>query len=110
MIRMMDPTIYNSITRIKKNSYLNSPNRVKTGRIPKLNLREKRQINRDLLLSPKKSNKRLLFENTLGVSTRSLQRFLKEEGYSINIATKKPYITLKNAKLRVKYTKEAIKS
>ena len=39
-----------------------------------------------------------------------MQRFLKEEGYSINVATKKPYINAKNAKLRVKYAKETIKS
>ena len=104
-------SIYNSISRIKrKNRSLINSNRVKAGRISKLNSREKRVINRDLLLSPKKTNKRILFENSLKISTRSLQRVLKEEGYTINVATKKPYVDAKNAKLRVKYAKETIKS
>ena len=84
--------------------------RVIEGRITKLNLREKRVINRDLLLSPKRINKRILFENSLETSTRGLQRFLKERGYSINVATKKPYIDVKNAKIQVKYAKETLKS
>ena len=104
-------SIFNTMTRIKnKKSYLNNPNRVKTGRISKLNSREKRVINRDLLLSPKKINKRILFENNLKISARGLQRFLKEEGYSINVASKKPYIDAKNAKIRVQYAKERLKS
>ena len=86
-------SIYNTISRIKKKkSYSYNLKRVKTGRISKLNSREKRVINRDLLLGPKKTNKRILFKNDLEISTRSLQRFLKEEGYYINVATKKPYI------------------
>jgi transposase len=104
-------SIYNSISRIKrkKRSLINSK-RVKAGRVSKLNSREKRVINRDLLLSPKKTNKRILFENSLKISTRSLQRVLKEEGYTINVATKKPYVDAKNAKLLVKYAKETLKS
>ena len=104
-------SIYNSIYRIKqkKRSLINF-NRVKASRVSKLNSREKRAINRDLLLSPKKTNKRILFENSLKISTRSLQRVLKEEGYTINVATKKPYVDAKNAKLRVKYAKERLKS
>jgi len=46
----------------------------------------------------------------LAISNRGLQRFIKEEGYYINVASKKPYINAKNAKLRVKYCKEALKS
>ena len=104
-------SIYNTISRIKrKKSYLINPKGVKVGRISKLNLREKRVINRDLLQSLKKINKRILFENSIEISTRGLQRFLKEEGYSINVASKKPYIDVKNAKLRVKYAKESLKS
>jgi transposase len=104
-------SIHNSIARIKKKKdYFYNSNRVKTGRVSKLSPREKRVINRDLLLSPKKTNKRILFENDLAISNRGLQRFLKEEGYYINIASKKPYISAKNAKLRVKYCKEALKS
>ena len=104
-------SIYNTITRIKKKkSYLNNPKGVKTGRISKLNPREKRVINRDLLLSPKKTNKRILFENSIDISTRGLQRFLRAEGYSINVATKKPFVDAKNAKIRVKYAKESLKS
>ena len=95
-------SIYNSIARIKKKNNISyNPNRVKAGRVSKLSPREKRVINRDLLLSPKKTNKRILFENDLAISNRGLQRFIKEEGY---------YINAKNAKLRVKYYKEALKS
>jgi len=104
-------SIYNSIARIKKKNNISyNPNRVKAGRVSKLSPREKRVINRDLLLSPKKTNKRILFENDLAISNRGLQRFIKEEGYYINVASKKPYINAKNAKLRVKYCKEALKS
>src|SRR6185369_11386832 len=104
-------SIYNSIARIKKKNNISyNPNSVKAGRVSKLSPREKRVINRDLLLSPKKTNKRILFENDLAISNRGLQRFIKEEGYYINVASEKPYINAKNAKLRVKYCKEALKS
>ena len=104
-------SIYNTIRRIKKKKINNnSLNKVKARRVSKLSSRTKRLINRDLLLSPKKTNKRILFENSIEVSTGSLQHFLKEEGYYINVATKKPFIDQKNAKLRVKYCKGAIKS
>jgi len=104
-------SIYNTISRVKKkNNSIYNPNRVKAGRIKKLNPRDKRAINRAILLSPKKTNKRIIFENSLEISTRGLQRFLKEEGYYINIASKKPYINAKNAKIRVSYAKEALKS
>ena len=104
-------SIYNTIFRIKrKKCYLSNPKGVKAGRISKLNPREKRVINWDLLLSLKKTNKRILFENIIEISTRGLQQFLKAEGYSINVATKKPYIDAKNAKIRIKYAKETLKS
>jgi len=66
-------SIYNAISRVKrKKRYIYSPSRVRTGRVSKLSLREKRVINRDLLLSPKKTNKRILFNNDLAISTRGL--------------------------------------
>ena len=85
--------IYNAIKRKKKKeSTPPSISRVIEGRITKLNLREKRQLNRDLTRSPKKTNKRLLLENSLNISLRGLQCFIKEEGYTINIANKKPLV------------------
>src|SRR5205085_8577281 len=66
-------------------------------------------IKRDIIRSPKKINKRLLVENNLGFTKRSLQRVLKEEGATTNIAAKKPLILAKSAKLRLKYAKEQLK-
>ena len=65
--------IYNAIKRIKKKeSTPPSISRVIEARITKLNSREKRQLNRDLTRSPKKTNKRLLLENSLNISLRGL--------------------------------------
>ena len=85
---------YNSITstiqRIKrKNNILNPSKPSKIGRPKKLSLRSKRLLNRDLTKDPKVQNKTLLQNNSLDISKRSLQRFLKEEDYAINIAKKK---------------------
>ena len=54
-------SIINALNRIRK-KLSNPPSikRVDRGRISKLNLRAKRQLNRDLEKSPKKTNKRLL--------------------------------------------------
>src|SRR5205814_5435825 len=103
-------SIINAINRInKKISKTPTISRVKDGRITKLNSRAKRQLNRDLERSLKKTNKRLLFENNIKVSLRSLQRFIKEEGYTINIANKKPLINKKKAIKRVSYSKEQLR-
>ena len=104
-------SIYNTIKRINRKKQANNSilNRVKKGRIDKLSPREKRAINRDLTRSPKKENKRLLFENNLEISKRTLQRFLKEEDYSINVATKKQILNAKKAKNRNTYAKNELK-
>jgi len=104
-------SIYNTIKRIKikkedKNFIIN---KVKKGRIEKLKPREKRLLNRDLTRSPKKENKRLLFKNNLDISKRTLQRFLKEEDYSINISIKKRLLNAKKAKTRDIYAKKQLK-
>ena len=103
-------SIKNAINRINK-KISNTPtiSRVKDRRITKLNSRAKRQLNRDLERSPKKTNKRLIFENNITISIRSLQRFIKEEGYTINIANKKPLINRKKAIIRVSYSKEQLR-
>jgi transposase len=103
-------SIYNTIKRIKRKEKNFNIERVKAGRVSKVTSREKRVINRDLTRSPKKVNKRLLLENSLKVSKRSLQRILKEEGYSINISSKKPIITKERAKKRLIYAKEQLKN
>ena len=103
-------SIYNSINRIKKKKDKKGEEikRYK-GRPTKISKREKRVIKRDILRSLKKINKRLIIENNLGITKRSLQYFLKEEGATTNIAAKKPLISAKSAKLRVKYAKEQLK-
>jgi transposase len=104
-------SIENTIQRInKKNKDINlSIKRVRKGRVSKVTPRDKRVINRDLIKSPKKENKRLLLENSLPIKKRALQYLLKEEGYSVNISSKKPIINRENAKKRLIYAKENIK-
>ena len=74
ILKKSSKSIYNTIQRINKKKKLNYPilNRVKRGRIKRISPREKRVINRDLTRSPKKENKRLLLENNLDISKRTL--------------------------------------
>lgn len=103
-------SIYDAIYRIKKKKEDFNIKRVSRGRIEKLSSRDKRAINRDLTRSPKKVNKRLLIENNLLITKRTLQRFLKKEDYNINISSKKPYINKEKAKNRLIYAKEKDKN
>ena len=80
--------------------------RVKAGRISKLTKREERVINRDLIKNPKDTNNSLLVENNLQISKRSLQRFLRKENYSVNIACKKAILNKEKAKKRLDFSKE----
>ena len=74
-------SIKNALNRIRRKLSNSTPiKRVNRGRITKLSPRTKRQLNRDLERSPKKTNKRLLLENSISISNRALQRLLKEEG------------------------------
>jgi transposase len=100
-------SIYNALNRIKKKKQEDSNiERVRKGRVEKITPREKRIINRDLIISPKKENKRLLLENNLGVTKRSLQRLLRDEYYSSNVATKKPLLNKKKTADRLLDTRE----
>ena len=102
--------IYNAIKRIKrKNIKTVEEKKSYKGRPRKISKREKRVIKRNILRSPKKINKRLIIENNLGITKRSLQYFFKEEGATTNIASKKPIILAKSSKLRLKYAKEQLK-
>ena len=102
--------IYNTIKRIKnKKSIKEEENSRKRGRENKITKREKRVIKRDIIRSSKKINKRLIVENNLGFTKRSLQKILKEEKVTTNIASKKPLILAKSAKLRLIYAKEQLK-
>ena len=103
-------SIYNTIKRIKRKNSIKGVNKsLKKGGVNKIDIRVKRIIKRDLLRSPKKINKRILIENNLGISKRSLYNILKEQGATTNIATKKLIISKKAAKLRVIYAKEQLK-
>lgn len=94
----------------KKKNQKRKLERVSRGGVSKLSERDKRSINRDLTRSPKKTNRRLLVENDVNISTRTLQRFLKREGYSINIAKKKSILNKEKAKNRLKYAKDMLKN
>ena len=72
--------------------------------------RAKRAINRDILKSPKKTNSRLLKENNLDISKRTLQKVLKEEGWTVNISSKKPILDVEKAKMRLVYCKNQLKN
>jgi transposase len=100
-------TIYGAVSRIKKKKKeKNLPKRASSGPVTKVTKRAKRDINRDLTRSAKKTNKRLARENNLPFTTRSLQRLLKDEGYSCNVATKKPILNSFKAKNRLNLAKE----
>ena len=100
-------SIYNAIKRIKRKKTIKEDSTIKKrGRESKITKRVKRVIKRDILRSPKKINKRLIIENNLGISKRSLQYIFKEEGVTTNIATKTPIISKQSAKLRLIYAKE----
>ena len=103
-------SIENTIQRIKRKEKDFNITRVNKGRVSKITLRDKGVINRDLTRSPKKENKRLLLENNLKIKKRALQYLLKEEGYSVNISSKKPYINKEKAKKRLIYSKERDKN
>jgi AraC-like DNA-binding protein len=104
-------SIKNAASWIKhKNSLEDSLIKSKKEYKSTLRLREKRAIKRDIIRSPKKQNSRLLLENNLSISKRTLQRYFKEEGITINVASKKAYINSKNATLRLKYAKTQLKN
>ena len=66
-------SIYNTLQRIKKKKDTIIPlSTPKLGRPTKVSKRTTRVVNRDLERSPKKTNKRILEENNLDFSTRSL--------------------------------------
>ena len=93
-------SIYNAIYRIKEkkqNKNIKTLNLKKTQNKPikKIQNREKRIINRDFIKNPKVQNNELLLINNLDISKRTLQRFLKEEGYSCNPSFKKPHLDKK---------------
>jgi hypothetical protein len=95
---------------MKKKEKSNMERISKRGGIQKLSSREKRVIIRDLTRSPKKVNKRLLIENNLPITKRTLQRFLEKEDYSVNISKKKPFLNKEKARRRLKYCKEQQKN
>ena len=65
--------IYNAIKRIKKkNIKIVEEKKSYKERPRKISKREKRVIKRDILRSLKKINKRLIIENNLGITRRSL--------------------------------------
>jgi hypothetical protein len=104
-------SITNTLYRSKqKNKTILSNLQRKLGRPTKITKRIKTLVNRDLTRSPKKTNKRILEENSLGLSTRSLQRLLREENYSTNTAKRKPLLNRKKATNRLVYTKQTLKN
>ena len=64
---------------------------------------------RDITRSPKKTKKRLLRENNLNILTSTLKQVLKEEGWVVNIYSKKQILTKERAKNRLVYTKNRLK-
>src|SRR3954466_926944 len=75
-------SITDALQRIKKKKSTSIPlSKPKLGRPSKISKRATRVVNRDLERSPKKTNQRILEENNLDFSTRSLQRLLKVEKY-----------------------------
>ena len=97
IIKKPKSSIYNTIRRIKdkkQNKNIKTLDLKKTQNKPikKIQNREKRIINWDFIKNPKVQNNELLLINNLDFSKRTLQRFLKEEGYSCNTSFKKAYL------------------
>ena len=66
-------SIYDAIYRIKKKiNNISQQKRASLGRKSKVSPRAQRGLNRDIIKSPKKTKKRLLRENNLDISTRTL--------------------------------------
>ena len=105
-----DPkSIYNAIYRIKRKKRIKiCQDRAKRGRNPEVSDRAKRAINRDITRSPKKTKSRLLKENNLDISSRTLQRVLKAEDWTINKSTKKPILDATRARKRLAVAKERL--
>lgn len=102
-------SIYNAIKRIKwKKVNIICQERARRGRNQELSDRAKRAINRDITRSPKKTKSRLLNENNLEISSRTLQRVLKSEGWTVNKSTKKPILNAKLAQKRLAHAKERL--
>ena len=103
-------SIYDAIYRIKKKiNNISQQKRASLGRKLKVSPRAQRGLNRDIIKSPKKTKKRLLRENNLDISTRTLQRVLKDKGWVINIWTKKQILDKEKAKNRLAYAKKKLK-
>jgi hypothetical protein len=93
-------SITNTLYCIKqKNKAILPTLQPKLDRPTKNTKRQKTIVNRDLTRGPKKTNKRILEENSLDLSTRSLQRLLREENYSINTSKKKPLLNYKKQQI-----------
>lgn len=100
-------SIQNTLYRIKQKNNNNTQSKTpKNGRPKSISQRTTRSINRDLTRSPKKENKTIIEDNSLKVSTRSLQRVLKEQGYSIKIAKKKSILDAEKASNRLIYARK----
>jgi hypothetical protein len=103
-------SIYDAIYRInKKKKNITKQERASRGRVLKLSTRTRRAINRDITKSPKKTNSRLIRENNLEVSTRTLQRVLRVEGWTVNICSKKSTLNASRARERLAYAKRQLK-
>ena len=103
-------SITDALQRIKKKKNTSTTlSKPKLGRPSKISKRATRVVNRDLERSPKKTNRRILEENNLDFSTRSLQRLLRSEKYSISTAKKKQLLNQEKALLRKRYVKKTIK-
>ena len=82
----------------------------RTGRPPKLNERDRRQITRILRKNPVKNaeavRKEALSSLKLKVSRNTIARVLKDAGYAARVMKKKPLLTKKHKQKRLAWAKE----
>ena len=103
-------SIYNAIYRVRKKiKDISQQERASSGRYPKLSSRDLRAINRDITKGSRKIKKRLIRENNLNISIRTLQRALKDQGWVINISKKKQILNKEKARKRLYYAKKQLK-
>ena len=107
IIKKSGLSIRNCLKRIKKKKgNILQEGAKKQGRKKTIKPRTQRQLKRHITGNAKTTNQELLKENSVEVLKRTIQRFLKEEGYSRNVAKKVLIISEKASKERLRFAKE----
>ena len=109
-IQFKKSTVYNIINLYKNTGNIKLSTR--SGRPKLLNDRDKRHLLR-LVKKDRKSTINILQNEflqsiSINASTRTLQRYLHEEGFYARVGKRKPFVSKKNKKIRFEWAKERL--